>query len=130
MFNSLYFTQGLDVLSLKEGCNVPSLDNKCITGISHLQSEPSAWVSEPGRACDTSSQNIYIVPLISRAGMLEKQKMINMSRLSSRARDHLYREVGTDWTQPAGLMRCRDWSHISLVLGPEQRALSTITNIH
>ena len=130
MFNSLYFTQGLDVLRLKKSCNVPSLDNKCITGISHLQSEPSAWVSEPGRACDTSGQNIYIVPLISRAGMLEKQKMINMSRLSSRARDHLYREVGTDWTQPAGLMRCRDWSHISLVLGPEQRALSTITNIH
>ena len=37
--------------------------------------------------CHTSSQNIYIVPLISRAGMLEK--MINMVMLSSRAGDHL-----------------------------------------
>ena len=72
---------------------------------------PAARVSE--LECDTSDQNIYIVPLISRPGMLEKMINLTLSSQFSCRPPFIHWGPARPQHRP-GLMRCRDWSHISL----------------
>ena len=92
---------------------------------------PAVWTISSGEVselalCHTSGQNIYIVPLISRPGMLEK--MINLVMFSVLVPATIYTlgaSQATTQARPYEVSRLESYLMVSWVSW-----VSSITNIH